>query len=51
MILKPVQYARVIGIDVASKKLDVFDSAGKLNKIVINDELEITKAIASMETN
>ena len=47
MILKPVQYARVIGIDVASKKLDVFDSAGKLNKIVINDELEITKAIAS----
>ncbi len=47
MILEPNQYSRVIGIDVASKKLDVHDSAGKLNKIVINDELEIARAIAS----
>ncbi len=41
MILEPNQYARVIGVDVASKKLDVYDSAGKLKKIVINDEKRI----------
>ncbi len=51
MILEPHQYARVIGVDVASKKLDVYDSAGKLKKIVVNDELEIAQAIASKIMN
>ena len=51
MILEPTRYSRIIGVDVASTKLDVHDSQGKLKKIVINDELEIAKAIASKIRN
>lgn len=51
MILEPTRYARIIGVDVASKKIDVHDSHGKLRKLVINDEFEIAKAIASKIRN
>jgi len=51
MILEPTPFARVVGVDVASKKLDVHDSAGKLKPIVVNDPIEIAKSIASKIRN
>ena len=47
MILEPQNYSRVIGVDVASKKLDISDSASQLKTIVANEEDAIVKEIAS----
>ena len=43
MILEPQNYSRVIGVDVASKKLDISDSASQLKTMVANDEDAIVK--------
>ena len=51
MILEPQNYSRIIGVDVASKKLDISDSAGQLKTSVANDEDTIVKEIASQIKN
>ena len=51
MILEPENYERVIGVDVASKKLDISDSKRQLKTLVANDFDAIEKEISSKLTN
>lgn len=47
MKLEAKKYARVIGVDVASKKLDISDSSGVLPKVVENDYEVICQKLAT----
>lgn len=51
MILEPTQYSRIIGVDVASRKLDISDSDNALSPVVVNDEAKIVQQIASKIRN